>query len=191
MSKRGHIPKPIFEPCAGGGVELRVPKWADFEEWVDLRRANRDHLQPWEPTWKDEHLKRHAYKARLSQFKTMISTDTGYPFHMFRADDNRLVGACNLTHVQRGSLQCAHIGYWVGEAFSRKGFARASLRATLRFAFDDLGLHRVSAAVQADNIASIKLLESTGFTKEGVARSYLKVDGQWQDHLIYAKLSTD
>jgi len=191
MSKRGHTPKPIFEPCAGGGVQLRVPKWADFEEWVDLRRANRDHLQPWEPTWKDDHLSRQSYKARLAQFKAMISADTGYPFHVFRADDNRLVGACNLTYVRRGSLQCANIGYWVGEAFSRKGFARASLRATLRFAFDDLGLHRINAAVQSDNEASIKLLETSGFTQEGVARSYLKVDGQWQDHVIYAKLSTD
>lgn len=191
MSKRGHIPKPIFEPCAGGGAQLRVPKWADFEDWVNLRRANRNYLQPWEPTWKEQHLSRQSYKSRLAQFKKMIAADTGYPFHVFRADDNRLVGACNLTHVQRGALQCAHIGYWVGQEYARNGFARASLRASLRFAFDDLGLHRVSAAVQADNVASIKLLETTGFTKEGVARSYLKIDNIWQDHIIYAKLSTD
>lgn len=191
MSKRGHIPKPIYEPCAGGGVQLRVPKWADFEDWVNLRRANRDHLQPWEPTWKDEHLSRQSYKTRLAQFKNMITKDTGYPFHVFRTDDNRLVGACNLTSVQRGFLQSAHIGYWVGEAYARKGFARAALRATLRFAFDDLGLHRISAAVQADNLASINLLETTGFTREGLARSYLKIDGRWQDHLIYARLSSD
>jgi len=191
MSKRGHIPKPIFEPCAGGGVQLRIPKWADFEDWVDLRRTNRDHLQPWEPTWNEEHLSRQAYKARLAQFKIMISEDKGYPFHVFRADDNRLVGACNLTHVRRGPLQSAHIGYWVGQEFSRNGFARASVRAALRFAFDDLGLHRVTAAVQANNNASIQLLETSGFTQEGIARSYLKVDGQWQDHLIYGRLSTD
>jgi len=172
-------------------VQLRAPKWADFEAWVDLRRANRDHLQPWEPTWKDEHLRRQNYKARLAQFKTMIAADTGYPFHVFRADDNRLVGACNLTYIRRGSLQCAHIGYWIGQEFSRNGFARASVRAAMRFAFDDLGLHRISAAVQVENEASIKLLESTGFTQEGVARSYLKVDGQWQDHVIYARLSSD
>jgi len=191
MSKRGHMPKPIFEPCVGGGVHLRVPKWADFEDWVELRRSNRDHLQPWEPTWKEEHLGRQAYKARLAQFKTMIADDVGYPFHVFRAGDDRLVGACNLTNVRRGPLQSTHIGYWVGQEFSRKGFARASVRAALRFAFDDLGLHRVSAAVQVDNNASIQLLETTGFTREGTARSYLKVDGQWQDHLMYGRLSTD
>lgn len=121
----------------------------------------------------------------------MITADRGYPFHVFRADDNRLVGACNLTQVQRGSQQSAHIGYWIGKAYARNGFARASVRAVMRFAFDDLGLHRINAAVHADNQASIQLLETAGFIKEGVARNYLKVDAHWQDHFIYAKLSTD
>ena len=191
MSKRGQIPKPIFEPCVGGGVYLRVPSWSEFEEWVKLRRNNRGHLQPWEPTWQDKHLTRQSYKTRISQFKSMITSDNGYPFHVFRADDNRLVGACNITFVRRGSLQCAHIGYWIGQEYGRNGFARASLKAALRFAFDDLGLHRLSAAVQASNQASIQLLETTGFVREGLARNYLKIDGRWQDHLIYAKLSTD
>ena len=173
-------------------MQLRVPKWADFEDWVELRRNNREHLQKWEPTWKDAHHSRHAYKTRLAQFKKMIAEDSGYPFHVFKSDEtNRLVGACNLTSVRRGSLQGAHIGYWVGQEYARNGYARASVRAALRFAFDDLGLHRVSAAVQADNQASINLLETTGFTKEGLARSYLKIDGAWEDHLIYARLSSD
>ena len=106
MSKRGRIPKPISVPCAGGSIELRVPEWADFEDWVTLRRNNRNFLQPWEPTWKDEHLNRHSYKTRLTQFKNMISQDESYPFHVFRCDNNnQLVGACNLTSVRRGSLQ--------------------------------------------------------------------------------------
>ena len=192
MSKRGRLPKPLFEPCQGGGVILRVPCWADFEDWVNLRRENRAHLQPWEPSWKEEHLGRQAYKVRMARFKTMVSRDQAYPFHLFKADQNQcLVGACNLTNVQRGSLQSAQIGYWVGAAYNRQGYARAAVRATLRFAFNDLGLHRIVAAVQPGNQASIRLLESTGFMREGVARSYLKIDGRWQDHDIFAKLSSD
>jgi len=192
MSKRGKIPKPLFEPCAGGGAHLRVPAWADFESWVDLRRTNRDYLQPWEPSWKETHLSRQSYKARLSQLKTMMANDEAYPFHVFPSGDNsRLIGACNLTSVKRGSLQSAHIGYWIGQDYTRQGYARAALRAVTRFAFDDLGLHRVTAAVQEANQASIKLLEGTGFVLEGKARSYLKVDGRWQDHLMYGRLATD
>ena len=191
MPKRGLTPKPLFEPCAGGGVHLRPPKWADFDEWAELRQENRAYLQPWEPRWGVNHLTRPTYKARLSRFKKMISEDSGYPFHIFRAGDNRLVGACNLTSIKRGSMRSAHLGYWVGEKFSRNGFARAAVRASLKFAYSDLGLHRIEAAVHGENIASIKLLDNEGFTQEGTARGLLKIDDNWRDHLIYAKLSTD
>lgn len=191
MPKRGKTPTPIFEPCAGGGINLKTPKWADFEAWVTLRQDNTDYLAPWEPSWNPAHLSRSAYRVRLAQFKKMINEDTGYPFHIFRSGDNRLVGACNLTNIRRGSQQTANIGYWVGENYSRQGFARAAVHATLKFGFNQLGLHRVEAAVRAENTASIKLLEKTGFTNEGTARGFLKINGQWQDHLIFAKLSSD
>ena len=176
-------------------MTLAVPKWADFEDWAQLRRSNKDYLQPWEPTWRDEHISRHSYKSKLANFKRMVAADSAYPFHVFRGVDGhkagQIVGGCNLNFVQRGSLQSAHIGYWIGEDYARNGFARAAVRASLRFAFNDLGLHRVSAAVQENNTASICLLESLGFTREGLARRYIKIDGHWQDHYIYAKLSTD
>ena len=191
MPKRGHIPKPLYEPCAGGRVCLSVPKWADFEAWTDLRRENRDHLKSWEPSWDDAHLTRPAYRARLGIYKKMIAGDTGYPFHIFTAEDNQLIGACNLTAIKRGSMNSAHIGYWVGERYGRNGFARAAVRAVLRFAFEDLRLHRIEAAVQEENTASINVLKNTGFKPEGIARGLLKIDGQWRDHLIFAKLSGD
>ncbi len=191
MLKRAHIPTSLYEPCIGGGVNLRAPKWADFEEWGVLRRDNKDYLKPWEPKWDDAHLSRTSYRSRLDKFKTMTTSGTGYPFHIFRAGDERLVGACNVTSVKRGSSRSAHIGYWVGEKYARNGVARAAVRAVLRFAFEDLDLHRIEAAVRAENIASIKLLEKNGFAQEGIARGMLKIDGQWRDHLIYAKLSSD
>jgi ribosomal-protein-alanine N-acetyltransferase len=170
---------------------LDAPKWADYEEWAALRSSSKSHLIPWEPTWDPLHLSRPRYRTRLAKFKKMIASDDAYPFHVFRADDKCLVGACNLTQVRRGSQQSAHIGYWVGERYSRQGFARASVQAVLRFAFNDLGLHRVSAAVQAENKASIKLLETTGFQPEGTARGFLKINRRWTDHLVYARLSSD
>jgi len=191
MARRGKTPKTIFAPCRGGGIELRQPLWADYDDWATLRRANREHLTPWEPSWNAAHLTRPSYRARLASFKTMVAGDKGYPFHIFRADDDQLVGACNLTHVKRGSLQSAHIGYWVAAEYARKGFARAAIGGVLRYAFEELGLHRINAAVGLDNTASIQLLKNCGFHEEGLAREYLKIDGAWVDHLIYAKLNHD
>lgn len=181
----------LYGQAPGGAVHLRHPRWAEYADWVDLRRENREFLTPWEPLWDDNHLTRPSYRARLSRFKKMVIGGEGYPFHVFRASDNRLIGACNVTHVQRGVAQSAQLGYWVGEQYARQGFARAAVRASVQFCFDELGLHRLTAAVRPENEPSIKLLEAVGFMREGVARDYLKIDGQWADHVIYARLSSD
>ncbi len=177
--------------AAGGMITLRHPRWADFEDWANLRRENADYLIPWEPEWTDAHLSRNSYRLRLNRFKKMTTADKAYPFHVFKGQSDRIIGACNITHIERGISQSAKLGYWIGEAYAGKGYARSSVRAACQFCFEILGLHRVEAAVQADNAASIKVLEAVGFTREGTARGLLKINGQWRDHVIYAKLSLD
>ncbi len=183
--------KILSELAKGGRVELRQPRWADFESWADLRRRNKDFLSPWEPEWSDAHLNRNSFKVRLASYNRMIEQGTGYPFHIFAGADLRLVGACNITQVQKAPALSASLGYWVGEEFTRQGYTRAAIRAALKFCFDDLGLHRVEAAVQASNTPSINLLNDVGFQHEGTARAFLKINGRWRDHEIYSRLSSD
>lgn len=177
--------------AAGGRIILRHPNWADYDAWSDLRASNESYLIPWEPEWGPNHLSRASYKARLSRLKKWVSGDQAYAFHVFRADSDTLIGACNITHIERGSAQSAKLGYWIGEQFARNGFARAAVGRVSEFCFEKLGLHRIEAAVQEDNEASIKVLEAMGYRFEGKARGLLKIKGQWRDHLIYAKLSSD
>jgi len=177
--------------AAGGIITLRHPRWADFDAWSNLRRINAEYLIPWEPEWTDAHLSRNSYRLRLNKFKKMTAADKAYPFHVFKGQSEQFIGACNITHIERGVSQSAKLGYWIGEAFTGKGYARSSVRTACQFCFESLGLHRVEAAVQADNIASIKVLEAVGFQREGTARGFLKINRQWRDHVIYAKLSLD
>ncbi len=177
--------------AVGGGIVLRHPRWADYDSWAELRSQNADYLMPWEPEWGPEHLTRSMYKSRLSRLKKWVTQDKAYPFHIFRQNSDVLIGSCNITHIERGAAQSAKLGYWIGERFARNGFARAAVSVTSQFCFEKLGLHRVEAAVQPDNMASIKVLEAVGFTYEGEARGLLKINGQWRDHKIYAKLSGD
>ena len=102
-----------------------------------------------------------------------------------------LIGAANLTHVERGAAQSAKLGYWVSRLEMNRGHARAAVKALTAFAFETLALHRIEAAVQADNSASIRVLESNGFQREGTARGLLRINGQWADHAIYARLRSD
>lgn len=175
--------------AAGGNIRLIHPRWADFEAWAELRRENAEYLRPWEPHVSSAGLNRLAYRGRLSRLKKLVQQDRAFPFHIFQ--EETLIGACNITHIERGTSQSAKLGYWIGESFTRRGFARASVRAASEFCFSGLGLHRVEASVQSDNVASIKVLQASGFTLEGRARGLLKINGTWRDHDVYARLSSD
>lgn len=176
---------------AGEGIRLRHPGPDDYEAWAKLRGASRNHTQGWEPAWADDELTRTAYKRRLRRYQQDIETGQGYPFFIFRASDNILVGACNLNNVRRGVLQAADIGYWVGLPYVRRGHARAAVRRVVTFAFGPLGLNRVEAATRPENEASRSLLLSVGFSPEGYARNYLKINGEWRDHLKFAIVRGD
>jgi ribosomal-protein-alanine N-acetyltransferase len=176
---------------AGQGVFLRAPQMADYSEWVALREASRDFLTPWEPTWPADDLTRASFRRRMKRYSEDQRGDLAYPLFIFRKSDGVLVGGLTLANVRRGCAQAGSLGYWMGAAYAGKGHMTAAVAAVLPFAFGTLRLHRVEAACIPANIASIRLLEKTGFRREGFARQYLCIDGIWQDHLLYARLQDD
>jgi len=183
-------PEPI-PPISGDGVALRVPQIADFAAWAELRETSREFLRPWEPVWSADDLTRPAFRQRLRRYADDVRTDQAYPFFLFRTEDNALVGGLALANIRRGVAQAGSLGYWIGAPYIRRGYMTAAVRAMLPVAFDLLRLHRVEAACIPNNLASIRLLEKTGFRREGYARSYLCINGTWQDHLLYARLQSD
>jgi ribosomal-protein-alanine N-acetyltransferase len=176
---------------SGHGVTLRVPHSGDFPEWASLRERSRDFLTPWEPTWPADDLTRTAFRRRLKRYAEDLRGDLAYAFLIFRSEDNAMVGGLTLANIRRGVAQAGSIGYWVGAPFARQGYMTAALRALLPFCFGTLRLHRLEAACIPSNAASIRLLEKSGFQREGYARAYLCINGKWQDHLLYARLKDD
>lgn len=175
----------------GDNVFLRAPQMADFTEWAELREKSRDFLTPWEPTWPDDDLTRSAFRRRLRRYSEDMRGDQAYPFLLFRKSDNALLGGLTLTNVRRGVAQAGSLGYWAGAPFAGQGYMTRGVAALIPFAFDALRLHRIEAACIPSNEPSIRLLERTGFKREGYAREYLCINGLWQDHLLYARLKGD
>ena len=175
----------------GDGVYLRAPQMSDYSEWTTLREASRAFLVPWEPTWPSDDLTRGAFRRRLKRYAEDQRSDLAYAFLIFRNEDNAMVGGLTLANIRRGVAQAGSIGYWVGERFARKGYMTAAVRALIPYSFATLRLHRLEAACIPNNMASVRLLEKTGFKREGYARGYLCINGIWQDHLLYARLKDD
>jgi [ribosomal protein S5]-alanine N-acetyltransferase len=172
-------------------VLLRTPQMSDYPEWADLRAKSRDFLTPWEPLWAADELSRSSFRRRVRHYLRDLREDVGYALFVFDSDRGDLVGGLTLCNVRRGVTQACTLGYWIGAPYARQGHMTAAVRAVIPFVFDSLELHRLEAACLPANTASVRLLEKTGFTREGLARRYLKINGVWQDHLLYALLEND
>jgi ribosomal-protein-alanine N-acetyltransferase len=164
---------------------------SDYAAWAALRGQSKAYLQPWEPAWPDDDLTRGSFKRRLSAYAYDLDRHMSYPLLIFRETDFALVGAVTLGQVRRGVIQSATLGYWIGQPFAGNGYASAAVEAVVSFAFDRLGLHRVEAACVPENIASLGVLMKQSFQLEGRATSYLRINGAWRDHLLFARLSPD
>ena len=176
---------------SGDGVYLRYPRVADYQMWMRLRAESRTFLAPWEPAWATDELSKGAFRRRLKRYQREAREDSAYAFFVFRAADEALLGGCTLSNVRRGVTQCCALGYWVGERFARQGYMSDAVRALIPFIFRTLGLHRIEAACLPANEASKNLLAKAGFRQEGLARRYLQINGEWQDHVLFALLADD
>ena len=170
---------------------LRLPQHADFRQWSDLRRRSQGFLTPWEPTWSDDHLTRRAFTNRVSWAARCYRSDTALPLFLIRRGDDALVGAITLDNIRRGPAQAGTLGYWVGAPFVRQGYMREAIDAVVRHAFVEMDLSRIEAACLPENEASRGVLERAGFKYEGVAQSYLQINGRWRNHVLYANLRHD
>jgi [ribosomal protein S5]-alanine N-acetyltransferase len=173
----------------GEGVRLRPHRSGDFQEWSALRAGSRAFLQPWEPTWPKDDLTRASWRRRLSAYAHDMERGAAYPFLVFRQPDGVMVGGITVSNVRRGVAQMASIGYWVGESHTRRGYTVAAVNAVTDFCFSRLGLHRVEAACIPTNEGSKAVLARAGFKQEGLARSYLRINGVWRDHLLFGLLT--
>lgn len=177
----------------GPRVVLRPLEPADGDAWREVRRRNREWLEPWEPLPEpgspDLLRDAAAFRARCASAARQRHLDTAHPLAIF-LHDGTLCGEINLSGIQRGPFQSAHVGYWVDQAHTGQGLVPEALVLVLRLAFEGLHLHRVEVAIVPRNRASLRVVEKLGLREEGTARHYLQIRGVWEDHVRYA-ITTD
>ena len=176
---------------AYGQVVLRPPVDGDWREWSSLRSCSRKFLKPWEPSWSRDALSRTAFRRRLRGWGRDWNDDRSYAFFIFHAENDSLLGGITFNNLRRGIVQTASLGYWIGQPHAGQGHMTEAMQAVLRYGFDHLNLHRIEAACVTDNDASRRVLEKTGFRREGLALKYLRIDGRWRDHYTFPVLRED
>ena len=126
-----------------------------------------------------------AQLERIKIYEEDSKNDQSYMFGIFKMD-GQLIGTINLFQVLRGSLQSAFIGYFLDKKHNGKGYTTEAVKLLVDYAFKELGLHRIEAGVMPHNIGSIRVLEKSGFHKEGLAVKNVKINGKWEDHQVLA-----
>ena len=85
----------------------------------------------------------------------------------------------------------AIIGYWLSEELWGRGIMPEAVKLMTNYVFTHFDFIRVQASVYSKNPASMRVLEKAGFRREGLLRSYLRINGIWQDHYLYARIADD
>jgi ribosomal-protein-alanine N-acetyltransferase len=177
----------LREPSLRGtSVYLRPLLHSDAHDLLALRLRNREFFTPFEPLPDRRHFTLEGQLEEIDQALEDARMDRRYAFGIFTSVGDEVAGRIALSNVARGAWQNATVGYYVGQAWANRGYATEALQLVLRFAFVDASLHRVQAGVLPENVASARVLEKAGFRREGVSLRYLKINGAWRDHLMFA-----
>ena len=164
-------------------VRLRELRPEDEAEFLERARASRRLHLPWAHV-ADTH-------ERFDELLAAGANPSEAMYLIVGVDDGAITGIARLSQIFIGNFRSAYLGYSAFVPHDGKGYMTEGLRLVLREAFGPIGLHRVAANVQPDNVRSIALVERLGFCREGYSPRYLKIGGRWRDHLRYAILAED
>lgn len=172
---------------------LRALKVSDFQEWKKVRLENIDWLTKWEPTrptgMPDVINDRNAFGARCNARDRERHLGSGYGFGIFV--NGIFCGEINLSSIQRGPFQSCYVGYWIDEGHAGNSYTPEALAVVLKYAFEDLNLHRVQVSIIPRNTSSRRVVEKLSMREEGIAERYLEINGEWEDHIRYAFTSEE
>lgn len=171
-------------------ILLAVPDDGDAELLMGYHRENREHLQPWEPERPEAHYRSSAYWRRRLE-GNLRDHQAGRAYHFILIDPlgGEMMGAVSFSNVVRGPFCAAHLGYSLAEKRQGAGLMFEALSALIPHIFETAGLHRIMANYMPENLKSGNLLQRLGFEREGYARAYLYIAGQWRDHVLTSRIN--
>ncbi|QAT61005.1 MULTISPECIES: GNAT family N-acetyltransferase [Tissierellales] len=173
----------------GDKIFIRFFEDTDAEALLDLHLRNSEFFQKYSPTFDDDFYTIDSTRKYISDSVKQREEDKAYSFGICLKDNGKLVGDISIFHIFRGSLQKCLIGYSLDKQYNGNGYTTEAVSLVVEFAFNELHLHRVEAGVMLSNIGSMRVLEKAGFHREGIEQKGVKINGQWQDHQIFAIIS--
>lgn len=155
-------------------------------------RENEEFERPWSPKTPRDFLTLDYWVQHLEKYRAERKSESALRVvGILKANpEGPVVLKANLTQIFRGPFQAAYLGYSSHHQWGRQGLMTEALDALVKYAFQEMNLHRVMANYVPENAGSARVLEKLGFEKEGLAKNYLQIAGEWRDHVLTSKTNS-
>jgi|GEM_PF-12515 len=173
-----------FPLLSSDRAECRIPERDDADAILDFYLENLEHLAPWDPKRPDEFYTRPYWEEVIERSRRGFQKGESLRLCIFPKDEQRVIGVANFTNFEYGPFRNCRLGYAISRNCEGKGLMSEALKTGLEYIFTNLGMHRVEANFIPENHRSAKMLRRLGFSENGIARNYLKINGRWQDHIL-------
>lgn len=171
---------------AGRELVLRTPRMSDGPDWCAVRIAERERIEPWWLTSSLSWEQRHTEAAWVSSWlatRRRARAERALPLVV--EVDGRLAGQCGLEWIDPFTAS-GELGIWMDSKIARSGCGVVAAALVVDYAFDELGLRRVTAPVCTANSPAANGCRRLGMVREGTMASFLDVGGQRRDHDLWA-----
>ena len=160
------------------------------EQVVEYYKRNRDFLEAFEPVRSEEFFSLEYQRAALKKEMVEYEARTAFRFYIISMEQpSKIIGIIGLNNVVWGAFCSAFLGYKLDKDYANKGYMSAAVEMLTKYAFEELGLHRIEANVMPKKKASLRVLEKNQFINEGISKYYLNINGVWEDHIHMVKIN--
>ncbi|MDS0527276.1 GNAT family N-acetyltransferase [Clostridium sp. SHJSY1] len=162
-------------------IKLLTPE--DAEVLLKYCIDNREHLRTFEPMRDNGYYTLEAQREILSESYRQFLTGTTVDFGIFK--NERLIGKLKISNIVNGIFKSATIGYSIDKNEQGNGYMKETVKLAIKYAFEELQLHRLEASALVENTKSQNVLKACGFKELGINEQYLFINGKWRDHITY------
>jgi len=170
-------------------MTISVLKPHEFNLLVEYENENHQHLSKWQPVRKSDYFSLEQSQRRVQESFDNFQSGTSITLVGFNHAKSKIICTCTFSNIVYGAFQACNLGYSVDNKEQGKGYMFEMLQFAINYMFDEFKLHRIMANYMPENFRSERLLTRLGFQKEGLAKSYLKIAGVWQDHVLTSRIN--
>ncbi len=171
-------------------LQSLTPRYTDVV--LAYYERNVEFFRPWLPTYGADFFSEKFHKMWLMRDEEQMRAGRQLKLFIFEREDKKMtqiIGDISFSNIIMGVFRSCFVGYKMDRQENGKGYMTEALAHATQYMFEERKLHRVEANIMPRNLPSQRVVEKLGFEREGLSKSYLKINGKWEDHLRYALIN--